>query len=240
MEAERHLRNAMSARLKAGRINQHFAEVILLASLTAAVADESPRAARELEHALARHPLRSLQPVDRPYLNLAVAFAKVGKVDRARALLAEYEQAGGAPYHLGRRAELELTRGHIALAERRWPTAIARFQAAVAEEATPAFGLPDLGRVYDLTGQTDSAIAIYERYLDAPDVLDEFGSGLDRGTLAVELAGVYRRLGELYWQRGESAQARAHSTRFVELWKDCDPKLRPRVMQARLMAQDRE
>ncbi len=51
----------------------------------------------ELERALARHPFRSLQPVDRPYLDLATAFARSGRVDRARALLAEYEQVRDSP-----------------------------------------------------------------------------------------------------------------------------------------------
>jgi hypothetical protein len=86
-------------------------------------------------------------------------------------------------------------------------------------------------------GQIDSAIAVYERYVDAPDVLDEFRWGSDRGTFAIELAGIYRRLGELYRQRGESAKARAYSARFVQLWQDCDPKLRPQVIQARQIAQ---
>jgi serine/threonine-protein kinase len=247
MEAERNLRDAMAARLKAGRTDQYMAEVILLTSLTAAVAGEPSRGVSELERALAQHPLRSLQPVNRPYLDLATAFARAGRVDRARALLAEYERVRDPRWHvLGwiygakrRKALLELSWGHIALAERRWPTAIARFQAAVAEEATPAFGLADLGRAYDLTGKSDSAIAVYERYLDAPDVFDEFG-GIDTGTLAIELAGTYRRLGELYRQRGESGKAKAYSARFVELWKDCDPKLRPQVIQARQMAQGRD
>jgi serine/threonine-protein kinase len=246
-EAERHLREAMAARLKAGGIHQYLADVILLTSLTTAVAGEPSRAVSELERALARHPLRSLQPVDRPYLDLATAFARAGRIDRARALLAEYEQVRDPRWHvLGwiygakrRKAMLELSWGHIALAERRWPTAIARFQAAVAEDATPAFGLADLGRAYELTGETDSAIAVYERYLDAPDVFDEF-AGTDTGTLAIELAGIYRRLGELYLWRGDSAKARAYSSRFVELWKDCDPKLRPQVIQARQTAQGRE
>jgi serine/threonine-protein kinase len=248
MDAERHLREAMSARLKAGgRTDQYLAEVILLASLTAAVAGEPSRAASELERALAQHPLRSLQPVDRPYVQLASAFATAGRVDRARTLLAEYQQvrdprwrAGGVIGTDHRTAALELSWGHIALAERRWPTAIARFQAAVAEGATPALGLPDLGRAYDLMGQADSAIVVYERYVDTPDVIDESPFNTDRGTLAIELAGIYRRLGELYRQRGESGKARVYSTRFVELWKDCDPKLRPQVIQARQLAQGRD
>jgi serine/threonine-protein kinase len=246
VEAERHLREAMAARLRTGRTNHYFSEVILLASLTAAVAGEPARGASELERALAQHPLRSLKPVDRPYLELATAFARAGRVDRARALLAEYEQVGDPQWRdhpfdfTPGRAALELSRGHLALGERRWPAAIARFQAAVAEGATPAFGLADLGRAYDLAGQIDSAIAVYERYLDAPDVIDEFPFGTDRGTLAIELPGIYRRLGELYRWRGESGKARAYSTRFVELWQDCDPKLRPQVIQAREMAQGRD
>jgi tetratricopeptide (TPR) repeat protein len=246
-EAERHLREAMSARLRAGRTSDYFAEVILSVSLAAGVAGEPSRGVSELERALAQHPLRSLQPMDRPYLDLAIAFARAGRADRARALLAEYEQAGdrrgvtgGLPGRDQGRGMLDLSWGHIALAERRWPAAIARFQAAVAEDATPAFGLPALGRAYDLTGQIDSAIAIYERYLDAPDVWDDFRMGLDRGTLAIELAGIHRRLGELYRRRGERGKARAYSTRFVELWKDCDPELRPQVIHARQMAQGRD
>ncbi len=246
-EAERHLREAMSARLKAGRTNDYFAEVILSASLAASVAGEPSRGVSELERALAQQPLRSVQPMDRPYLDLAIAFARAGRADRARALLAEYEQVGdrrgvtgGLPGHDQGRAMLELSWGHIALAERRWRAAIARFQAAVAEDATPAFGLPALGRAYDVPGQIDSAIAIYERYLDAPDVWDDFRMGLDRGTFAIELAGIHRRLGELYRRRGESGKARAYSTRFVELWKDSDPKLRPQVIHARQMAQGRD
>jgi tetratricopeptide (TPR) repeat protein len=170
-----------------------------------------------------------------------------GRVDRARALLAEYERVRDSRWRAGgiigtdhRRAALDLSWGHVALAERRWPAAIARFQAAVAEGTTPAFGLPDLGRAYDLAGQIDSAVALYERYLDTPDPLDELSGGTDRGTLAIELPGIYQRLGELYRQRDESGKARAYSNRFVELWKDCDPKLRPQVIQARQMAQGRD
>jgi tetratricopeptide (TPR) repeat protein len=96
--------------------------------------------------------------------------------------------------------------------------------------------LPDLGRAYDFAGQIDSAIGIYERYLDAPDVFDEFPFNTDSG-IAIELPGIYRRLGELYSQRGETEKARLYSARFVELWQDCDPKLRPQVIQARQMAQ---
>ena len=46
-------------------------------------------------------------------------------------------------------------------------------------------------------------------------------------------ARVYRRLGELYEKRGDRVKARASYASFIELWKDCDPKLRPQVVEAR-------
>jgi hypothetical protein len=71
------------------------------------------------------------------------------------------------------------------------------------------------------------------------DVEDE-SCNTARGTLAIELAGIYRRLSELYQQRGEAEKAPVYYNRFVELWKNCDPKLRPQVIQARQMAEGRD
>ena len=232
--AERYLRSAMAARVEASNPQKYFDEVILLASL-AALGGEPARGLHELERALIRYPLDSLRPMDRPYLRLAATLAKAGRVDRARALVAEYERVVDPRWHHSGKSELDLSWGHIALAERRWPEAIAKFQAAArAEPGLPAFGLSELGRAYDLMGQADSAIAIYERYLDSPDF---FRSG--SGTDAIELARVHRRLGELYERRGEREKAEVYYSRFVELWKDCDPELRPQVAQARQLARNK-
>jgi hypothetical protein len=43
------------------------------------------------------------------------------------------------------------------------------------------------------------------------------------------LAGTEKRLGELYEAKGEKQNAVAHYTRFVELWKNADPVLQPKV-----------
>ncbi|MGH7579933.1 MAG: hypothetical protein ACREM9_07160 [Gemmatimonadales bacterium] len=50
---------------------------------------------------------------------------------------------------------------------------------------------------------------------------------------ALELAKVLKRLGELHEARGELEKAREYFHRFVELWTECDPELRPQVAQAR-------
>jgi tetratricopeptide (TPR) repeat protein len=43
----------------------------------------------------------------------------------------------------------------------------------------------------------------------------------------------YRRLGELYEQRGNRDKAVSYYNEFVELWKDADPELLPQVEEAR-------
>jgi hypothetical protein len=47
------------------------------------------------------------------------------------------------------------------------------------------------------------------------------------------LASVYERLGDLYEQRGDTAKAVYYYGKLVDLWKDADPELQPRVEAAR-------
>jgi tetratricopeptide (TPR) repeat protein len=86
--------------------------------------------------------------------------------------------------------------------------------------------LPDLGQAYDLAGQTDSAIAVYQRYLVTP----ELGGAVPD---AMYLALILQRLGQLHEERGERDKAREYYSRFIELWKDCDRERRPQVEEAR-------
>jgi serine/threonine-protein kinase len=46
-------------------------------------------------------------------------------------------------------------------------------------------------------------------------------------------APAHLRLAQIYERRGERPKAIEHFSRFVELWKDCDPALQPMVQQAR-------
>lgn len=52
-------------------------------------------------------------------------------------------------------------------------------------------------------------------------------SGVD----GYQLAGMYKRLGKLYDQRGDCAEALDYYNRFVELWKDADAELQPDVQE---------
>ena len=47
------------------------------------------------------------------------------------------------------------------------------------------------------------------------------------------LALAYRQLGDLYARSGEVTQARECYSRLLELWKDCDPDLRPILAEVR-------
>jgi tetratricopeptide (TPR) repeat protein len=46
-------------------------------------------------------------------------------------------------------------------------------------------------------------------------------------------APAHLRLAQIYERRGERQKAIEHYSRFIELWKDCDPELQPMVQQAR-------
>jgi hypothetical protein len=43
-------------------------------------------------------------------------------------------------------------------------------------------------------------------------------------------------MAEIYERQGNRQKAAEHFTRFVELWKDCDPEFRPLVEDARRRA----
>jgi len=83
----------------------------------------------------------------------------------------------------------------------------------------------NLARAFDLSGKRDSAIAYFQQFVDSPHgFLDE-----DQDWLA----GSYKRLGELYEAVGDLPKAAANLDKFIELWKDADPELQPKVRDAR-------
>jgi tetratricopeptide (TPR) repeat protein len=88
---------------------------------------------------------------------------------------------------------------------------------------------PALARIYEAMGASDSAMAVYERYLAT--------RSLERvATDALELGDAQERLGVLYERRGERSRAAAQTRRFIELWRDADPVPQRRVSAARRRA----
>ncbi|HEY4139729.1 MAG TPA: hypothetical protein VGN65_14805, partial [Casimicrobiaceae bacterium] len=84
----------------------------------------------------------------------------------------------------------------------------------------------DLGRAYDLADKPDSTIKYWERYL-----ADTYTRSPSRdGPI---LAGVHKRLGEIYEAKGDLPKAESHFTSFLELWSNADPELQPKVTEVK-------
>jgi tetratricopeptide (TPR) repeat protein len=184
-------------------------------------------ALRVLQAALEKHPLASMPALDRPYSELAYSYALAGRTAEAKRLLSEYESAVPAGIRQGDPTWYR-ARGWVALAEKRPKDAIPEFQAIGPKGQRAEWGHWDLGVAFERAGQPDSAVAQYE-LAAAPG-----GSGLKViQENAWALAPSYKRLGELYEERGDKARASEYYGRFVDLWKDADPVLQPEVRQAR-------
>ncbi len=178
-----------------------------------------------VDAALRRHPLISMAPYDRPYGLLAAFYAEAGQPARAKVLMADYERDIPEPVRRGDPGRYGAA-GYVALAEGRAQDAIAGFRAWYDGSGCAACGLFELGRAYERANQPDSALAVYERAITSNGLSlmsDEVGS----------LALIYRRIGELYDQRGDAARARDYYGRFVDLWKNADPELQPLVRDVR-------
>jgi tetratricopeptide (TPR) repeat protein len=188
--------------------------------------EEQPREAhRLLDSLVAKHPPDPATALGYPWTELATAYAQAGDAAKARELLAMYEQRANANMKTRARQDLELAHGWTAVADRRYADAITAFRAADVRECTNC-ALAPLAHAYDLAGQPDSAIAVFERYVSTNQFLRYVPD-------ASYLAGTYKRLGELYDRKGDTAKAETYYSRFVDLWKDADPELQPKVSQVR-------
>ena len=183
---------------------------------------EAPTVARRsVTGALARYPLASIAVEDRPYATLAWFFAEAGDTERAQQLLDEY--ATVVPERVRRRdSARHAAAGAVAFAAGRLDEAVREYRAWHDESGCVRCGLYDIARVYDRGGRPDSALAYYEQALATPGLYRMFEDALN-------LPLSYRRLGELYEQRGQSVKAREYYGRFVALWKDADPRLQRQV-----------
>jgi tetratricopeptide (TPR) repeat protein len=229
-EAERYLHESMATCEQLGWAHTYLGRAEDLARLEVHFRNRPERGLQHIEAAFEKYPLSAIDPLDRPYLNLAALYADAGRVDDARRLIAEREaMIDSLNLHdwFSSEAPLHDARGHIARSEGRFLEAIAEFRLWQPEDGACAYCvLPHLGRTYDMAGEPDSVIAIYERYLATP------GTAKARNDI-YSLARIYERLGQLYEARGDSEKAVHYHGKFVDLWKDADPDLQPRVEAAR-------
>jgi tetratricopeptide (TPR) repeat protein len=208
-----------------GESAERLAVVLDSAWVQAHYLNDAISARATLHRALASVPMESLAPGDRPWLSLVAIAAAMHDGAAARMYDASLEK----DLPLSKQATIvgyaDAVRGLVALAENRPNDALPLLATAHKGDVGREDSGPLRAEAFDLTNQPDSAIAEFERYVNAPDVL--LVSRRDY------LAGSFKRLGELYAAKGNTAKAIENYQQFIDLWKDADPELQPAVRAAR-------
>jgi tetratricopeptide (TPR) repeat protein len=205
------------------------------AHIAVSVAGATPALAARVDSIVDRIPFREIPLIDRPYLFSAAMLARVGKPDKARAMLARYRaemtdtsivRIQTAPFHsvLG---EIALAAGKPRDALDEFRRGDIAFDGFPADECAPCLSF-DLARAYDAASKPDSAALMFERYLSTPAW---FKAREDKDP--VRLPAIRERLGQLYEGMGNTAKAAENYRAFIELWKNADPELQPRVVDAK-------
>ena len=198
------------------------------ARLYATLLDDPVRGRAIVDSALARVPWAALRVLDRPYVSLLSTYASLGDLARADSLVAEWTLTMPAEFKGIDSLDVVAARGEVALASGNPREALQLFRLADVRGCTVCF-FPRYARTHDALGNRDSSLLWYERYVTTPypgiPMVD-----------AAELARAYRRLGELYEERGEWRKAIERYEDYVVLWRNADPVLQRGVqnVQARL------
>jgi tRNA A-37 threonylcarbamoyl transferase component Bud32/tetratricopeptide (TPR) repeat protein len=225
--AQRLLRESVRLSEQQGAADNAIRSAIWQGWIDLTYRDDNANGLLAVEEVLERHPLGELHPMDRPYAELAEFYAAAGNVERARDLLAEYEAEVDEVERRGNFYR-HVAAGVLAVAEDRYEDAIAAF-GKLREEgfiySRPATTYY-LANTFDIAGQTDSALAGWESAVMQNALFVEFPS-------ALRLAHAYRRMGEIYEERGEPEKAVQYYNEFVELWNDADDELQPQVTDVR-------
>ncbi|HKT06740.1 MAG TPA: serine/threonine-protein kinase [Gemmatimonadaceae bacterium] len=239
-DAERELREraAVLPRADGERLGDALSNAIVDAWFHGA----SPNAVREVNAALAEVPLTRIPLADRPYFDAALAYAVAGDPNTAAAILAQFRR--DVPDTSAQRLAapaLHATLGSIALARGDGKAALSEFRQSdvwydglPSSECAPCIHFL-LARAFDASMQSDSAIAEYQAYLATPFWSKLVGGGGAQIGFsdAIVLAGIHKRLGELYEAKGDRAKAASHYAAFIQLWKNADPELQPQVADVR-------
>jgi tetratricopeptide (TPR) repeat protein len=240
MGARGRVREAGDALRRAATFRAEIDSIPLLPAIDSAWVDvalrgDTARGRRRLDRALAGHPLASVPHLQRPYTPLGRLLADVGRLDALKQLAAFFERDSRAVRTIADGRIRHGLAGDIALAEHRYIDAAHEYHfASVAMSTCVVCVWPLEAHAFDLAGKSDSAIALFTRFLEQTDPLragDVFG--VSHMVDATWLAATYMRLGELWEDRGDRAKAAKYYAAFVELWQGADPELQPRVASAR-------
>ena len=216
--------SAHSADAPAGRAD-HLAIILDSAWVQAFYYNDAAAARATVKRALAAVPMESLAPADRPWQQLVLLAAAMHDGPAARGYDTSLERDLPTTKFASVVGYKEAVRGVVAIAESHPKDAIPLLQTAykgyVGREDTG----PWLAQAYDLTNQPDSAIVEFERFVASHDIF--------LTTQRFFLSGSYKRLGELYEAKGNTAKAVENYQKFIDLWNGADPELQPAVKSAK-------
>ncbi len=218
-EAERHWRTQQAVAAASGSWGRRLYGAQMLGRIRLHFRHDTAGALAVLDSALARMPLDSMLPGDRPYSELARFLAAAGDTRRARTLmgLARGDRKSQDPKL---ETELAWTEGTILLTEGDPARAEPLLRRVTSAHWCTLCGLPELARALDAQGNSTAAIEAWERYLATPWF---FRYEVD----SYELGPALMRLVELYEARGDAGRAQATRTRLLALWRRADAELQP-------------
>jgi tetratricopeptide (TPR) repeat protein len=224
-EAFRHFQAARREALLAEELESYFDAVFSQALVQNLVLGEPQESVMFMERELREHSFLEMDEVERPYLDYAYNYALAGRFTRARAMLAEFERI---PRDFRRREEpFRLSvNAMVALGEGDFDQAMDFMDQNTRKDDCPSCVRAERALIWDRSANADSAIAEYEGFLSQPDIYRPW-------TDAYFLPNILYRLGQLNDGKGDRQKALDYYGRFVELWKNADRELQPKVAEAR-------
>jgi tetratricopeptide (TPR) repeat protein len=178
-----------------------------------------------VKRALERIPITTLAAPDRPWPALLGIAAVTRDAAAARTYSAAAERDLTSSFQASFKGTPSVRRAFLALAENKPQDAAASYAEAAKADLGPEQIGPWRAYALDLANQPDSAIVEFERFVAYRDPTYSLRRDY--------LAGSYKRLGELYDAKGNTAKSIEYYQKFTDLWKDADPELQPKVREAR-------
>jgi tetratricopeptide (TPR) repeat protein len=223
-EAEAQYRKSAEAADARGAPADFLGEYASLSVMEMRHRNRPERAIEVLTSALTKHPLASMNAVDRPYVLLASAYAIAGRPEEGERLMSEYSRVMPASLQKGDVERLTAL-GEIASARGRYAEAISDFKSQREHDGRPNYNVFQIAAAFAKLGQADSARVYYEHYLSNAGPYRILGD-------VFNLAATYQRLGEIYEAQGDRKKAIEYYLKLTDLWKNADPELQPIVQDA--------